>query len=331
MSLSKQGSAGIRPIEKTINAVAAESEPGPSPHHQHETRVTEERGASPDEGFHGPRPRAPGSGIRAPAFEAPATSTHTDRPFPPRRDHSRHLRASAAPTALLGYASVDANQRGDLNADLQQQVRAIASECERRGLALVQILHDRVPPRQRPLDRPGLGHALERISARHAGGLVVAELSSISRALPDLGRVLEWLMDRDVRVIAVASSIDTAEEAGRLAIRTIVEVSQWERQRLAERTRAGMRAARRKGPASVRDDPRLKDRIAAMRAAGMTLQAIANQLNADGIPTLRGGAMWRPSSVQTAVGYQRPVTGRAVDRPNGRPHIFKTDEPDRGT
>jgi hypothetical protein len=38
----------------------------------------------------------------------------------------------------------------------------------------------------------------------------------------------------------------------------------------------------------------------------MTLQAIADELNRDGVPTLRGGAMWRPSSVQAALGYRRP-------------------------
>ena len=38
----------------------------------------------------------------------------------------------------------------------------------------------------------------------------------------------------------------------------------------------------------------------------MTLQAIANQLNHEHIPTLRGGQEWRPSSVQAAVGYKRP-------------------------
>jgi hypothetical protein len=39
----------------------------------------------------------------------------------------------------------------------------------------------------------------------------------------------------------------------------------------------------------------------------MTLQAIADQLNHDNIPTLRGGQEWRPSSVQAAVGYKRPT------------------------
>ncbi len=106
--------------------------------------------------------------------------------------------------------------------------------------------------------------------------------------------------------MVAGSGLDTDEEAGRLALRTIIEVSRWERERLVERTRNGMRAARRKGPASVADHPELRERIASMRAAGMTLQAIADQLNADGIPTVRGGAKWRPSSVQAAAGYHRP-------------------------
>jgi hypothetical protein len=49
------------------------------------------------------------------------------------------------------------------------------------------------------------------------------------------------------------------------------------------------------------------ERIAAMRAGGLTLQAIADQLNAEHVPTLRGGAKWRPSSIQAALGYRRPT------------------------
>jgi hypothetical protein len=55
-----------------------------------------------------------------------------------------------------------------------------------------------------------------------------------------------------------------------------------------------------------------------MRAQGMTLQAIADLLNTEGVPTLRGGAKWRPSSVQAATGYRRPSpTGNRVDLPKG--------------
>jgi hypothetical protein len=45
----------------------------------------------------------------------------------------------------------------------------------------------------------------------------------------------------------------------------------------------------------------------------MTLQAIADQLNAEGVPTPRGGAKWRPSSVQTAAGYKRRSRAKHTD------------------
>ena len=48
----------------------------------------------------------------------------------------------------------------------------------------------------------------------------------------------------------------------------------------------------------IDDVPTLKERIAAMRGSGSTLQAIADRLNEEGVPTLRGGQKWRPSSVQ---------------------------------
>jgi hypothetical protein len=60
----------------------------------------------------------------------------------------------------------------------------------------------------------------------------------------------------------------------------------------------------------VSDAPAVRERVAAMRAANMTLQAIADTLNAEGVPTMRGGARWRPSSVQTVLGYRRPTRSR---------------------
>ena len=92
-----------------------------------------------------------------------------------------------------------------------------------------------------------------------------------------------------------------------------MSVGQWESRRIGEQTRKGLAAARatrgKTGRPAVEDVPHLKERIAAMRAEGMTLQAIADKLNEEGVPTLRGGSQWRPSSVQAAAGYRRPKKG----------------------
>jgi DNA invertase Pin-like site-specific DNA recombinase len=190
----------------------------------------------------------------------------------------------------------------------------IASECNRLGLALRELVRERQPQRGRALARPGLGYALKLITDGEAAGLAVAELSRLAHSVPELGRVLEWFVRSDIRLVAASPALDTSDEAGRLTVRTVIEVSRWERERLVERTRIGMRAARRTGPRGVADHPELMERIGRLRAEGMTLQAIADRLNAEGVPTVRGGAKWRPSSVQTAARYQHadspPVTSR---------------------
>lgn len=231
----------------------------------------------------------------------------------------RESELPSKPIRVMGYASLTAGAgNGSSNGDLQSQAQKIAAACAHRGLSLLEIVHEREPKRGKALARPGLGYALERISAGEAEGLVVAQLSRLTHSVPELGRVLEWFSRSDARLIAAAPGLDTEEQGGRMAVRTLIELSQTERERLVERTRNGMRAAQRKGPRAVADNPELRDRIARMRADGMTLQAIADQLNLESVPTVRGGAKWRPSSVQAAAGYQRRRAPQTFDFRIGR-------------
>jgi peptidoglycan hydrolase-like protein with peptidoglycan-binding domain/DNA invertase Pin-like site-specific DNA recombinase len=210
---------------------------------------------------------------------------------------------------VFGYAAVADGANGANGDELRTQAEAIAKECQRRGLVLREIVREREPERGKWGDRPGLGYALRRIADGEASGLVVAELSRVSRSAAELGEVLEWFDHSDARFVAVDQDLDTGESAGLVTARTLMAVSAWERERLGERTRKGLDAARRKGRPGVGDDPELRERIARMRAEGMTLQAIADRFNAEGVPTVRGGAKWRTSSMQSVVGYRRPKSG----------------------
>jgi hypothetical protein len=122
--------------------------------------------------------------------------------------------------------------------------------------------------------------------------------------------VIEWLDQLDARLVVIDIDLDTHTEEGRLAARALARVGALERRSGAEAARRPRRE-RVERPSSgrlaaVSDRPLLQRRIATMRASGMTLQAIADTLNREGVPTLRGGAKWRPSSVQAATGYKRP-------------------------
>jgi DNA-binding transcriptional MerR regulator len=58
---------------------------------------------------------------------------------------------------------------------------------------------------------------------------------------------------------------------------------------------------------------RVKERITAMREKGVTLQDIADQLNAEGVPPPRRSGKWRPWSVQRELrGGKNDPGGRAA-------------------
>ena len=212
-------------------------------------------------------------------------------------------------TAVLGYARVSTAEQVSSGYGLAAQEEAIQAECERRGWTLLEVVRDEGASGKN-LDRAGLRSALERIAQGEATGLVVTKLDRLSRSVHDFAGLLEWFQtETQATLVALDVGIDTSTPGGRLVANVFASVAEWERDTIAQRTRDGLARARTEGKVISRpalaDNPELRERIERMRGDGMTLQAIADTFNAEGIPTLRGGAEWRHSSVQAAAGYKR--------------------------
>lgn len=240
-----------------------------------------------------------------------------------------------SPERLIAYVRVSTEEQASSGLGLAAQQTAVLQEIERRGWQLAELVRDEGQSAG-TLDRPGLRHALQAIASGQADGLVVAKLDRLSRSVVDFGLLLEWFTEAGATLVALDLSIDTSTPGGRLVANVFAAVAEWERDTIAARTRAGLAALRSQGrptgrPA-VADRPELATRIREMREReGLTLQQIADHLNAERVPTLRGGERWRPSSVQTAAGWQRrrprrkatelPSVTRQAERPksNRRP------------
>ena len=221
-------------------------------------------------------------------------------------------------TKVLGYVSVE--QNGDVGTrEMREQARSIDELCRRRGWNLLELVRDVETAGGGSLKRPGLMYAVERVAKGEASCIVVSELSRLTNSAADLSRVLESLSRTNGRLVVMDVGLDTASDAGRIAANSLLRVGSWERRRVLESTRKGLAAARARraeaGLPAVEDVPALKQRILEMRGEGMTLQAIADRLNDEGVPTLRGGQLWRPSSVQAALGYRRPRRRRDEGEP----------------
>jgi DNA invertase Pin-like site-specific DNA recombinase len=229
----------------------------------------------------------------------------------PELEPGPHRLEVVAPThsAVLGYIALEdeANARERVDA----ATRAIGAWCESRDWELRRVIHDVDRTGGAPRDRPGLAYVLDQIRTGQARGIVVHRLRDVTHSVAKIGPLLEWLDEADAFLIALDYALDTSQPSGRIAASALADMSEWERRRIAARTRRGLTAA------AVSDDPELREQIVAMRSSGMSLQAIADTLNAAGVPTVRGGSQWRPSSVQSATGYKRPSAG-ARDLPRLR-------------
>jgi DNA invertase Pin-like site-specific DNA recombinase len=258
------------------------------------------------------RPPVPDSAPAGPKQPAGPKGLSEDvLPFP-AAPPARPGRRSTQPAAQRALGYVSAAEAEGQSGDLEAQTEQIRAACVRNGFESVEVVRDFESHSGSDLERPGLVYAIEKLEAGEATCLVVASLERLTRSAAHLGTLIDRLSASGIRLVVLDIQLDTGNADGRLAAEALASVGTLERRKLDIRTRKGLQAARegrRSGRPAVADRPALKERIAEMRARGMTLQAIADTLNTEGVPTLRGGTEWRPSSVQAAVGYKRPKRG----------------------
>jgi DNA invertase Pin-like site-specific DNA recombinase len=248
--------------------------------------------------------------------------TQMDRPVTETRDvpSERFTRVTQNEgERALGYTTFPERKRA-VSPEGRYQARRISAACEARGMVLHQLVGDVQSYSGPDLERPGLTHALDMLANGEASCLVVAGLDRLSTSAANLGTVIEWLEDIGARLVVIDIDLDTDTDEGRLAARALTRIGALERRSgtapaPAPRPTPRERSGGPRGRPAVADLPLLQRRIATMRASGMTLQAIADTLNSERVPTLRGGSKWRPSSVQAATGYKRP--GRHATEPAG--------------
>ena len=210
---------------------------------------------------------------------------------------------------VLGYRRVSTAGQVESAAGMEAQGEAIRSECSRRGWPEAELIIDEGKSGA-ILDRPGLTEAINRIADQEVDVLVVAKLDRLSRSVVDFSTLLTWITDdTDCELVVLDVGIDSSTPGGELVANVVAAVANWEAKVIGSRTKEALAAIRSRGePISrpaVADHPQLLHRIRALRDQVLTLQGVADRINADRVPTLRGGTEWRPSGLQAALGHSR--------------------------
>lgn len=172
-------------------------------------------------------------------------------------------------TMLIGYARVSTV---DQDLSLQQDA-LIKAGCEK-------IFEDKASGTL--ADRPGLELALSHL--RKDDVLIVWKLDRVGRSLKHIVEFITKLNARDVQFRSLTESIDTTTAAGRFFFHITAALAQMERDLIAERTNAGLQAARARGRLGGRRpklNPEQLEHARELIAAGKPVKDVARLLNVD--------------------------------------------------
>ncbi len=197
--------------------------------------------------------------------------------------------------------------------ELDAQRDALRRACDERGWTLVGVEEEVRSGRLRR--RPGLRGALAACRAGQADGVIVARLDRLTYDLAHLAALIREAVRDGFAIVSLEPAVDLDSAHGAVVGAVLAEAAGWTPRSIVRRAEV---LARRKGqdalvarrPGRPTSTPaELATRIRAMRERGLTLQAICDTLNREGVPTPRGGALWRPTSLRSILS-PRPVRSR---------------------
>lgn len=190
-------------------------------------------------------------------------------------------------------------------ASLEDQLRNIRKWCARHDIADPAVYSDAAISGARD-DRPGYRSLLSEVTSGHFDLLLVDDLSRLSRDSTETGRVIKRLKFAGVRLVGVSDGVDTSRKGHKIDVGLRGLMSELYLDDLAEKTHRGLTGRALAGasagglPYGFRvpgtgqrevDEAQaaVVRRIYDLAGAGHSARAIAAKLNAEGVPSARGG------------------------------------------
>jgi len=166
--------------------------------------------------------------------------------------------------SLIGYARVSTE---DQSTDAQIDVLKVAGCAE--------IFREHMSGAK--ASRPELAKVLARV--RRGDVLVVVRLDRLARSLSHLLSVIAELDAKNAHFKSLADPIDTTTPQGRFALQVLGAVAELERALIQERTKDGLRAAKKRGRVGGNPKLRAGDRDAIKQIVDAKAQAYFERVN----------------------------------------------------
>ncbi|NCO34099.1 MAG: hypothetical protein AUJ92_10590 [Armatimonadetes bacterium CG2_30_59_28] len=223
------------------------------------------------------------------------------RPRGRKMDQQQKARLETGADKLIGYVRVSTRDQGQNGHSLDGQRNRLHEAAASAGFDIVDIVSE---VESGAKERNGLAAVQARVIAGEAQGIIFPKIDRLGRSMIHLLKIVEWAVQNRVDLLSADEGWQVRD--GKKIDKMLpfrLAMAEVELERIRERTRDGLKAAKAKGVQLGRpaeNTGALEKRATALRRKGWTWQAIADKFNHEGHRTTRG-AEYRTTTIQRMI------------------------------
>jgi len=163
----------------------------------------------------------------------------------------------------------------------ENQLRELTDYCDRMGYEVVKVYEDEVSGAKSREKRPAYNQMCKDAFLKKFNTIIGWDVSRFGRSMKEFVSFLSDMDEKGIGVIAVKNGLDTSSSSGRMMMKLIGVLEEWNREMLIERTRAGLARTvangTKLGRKKITNDT-MTAKIIELRTAKKTIREIASEV-----------------------------------------------------
>ena len=180
--------------------------------------------------------------------------------------------------ALYCRVSTSTDKHGQTT---ENQLRELTAYCDRMGYEVTKIYEDQISGAKTREKRPAYNQLCKDAFLKRFDLVIAWDVSRFGRSLKEFVSFLADMDDRGIGVVAVKNGLDTSTSTGKMMMKMIGVMEEWNREMLVERTKSGLARTRANGTKLGRKkitNPKMTAQIISLRDENKSIRAIATEV-----------------------------------------------------
>ena len=163
----------------------------------------------------------------------------------------------------------------------ENQLRELTAYCDRMDYQVTKIYEDQISGAKTREKRPAYNELCKDAFLKKFDVVIAWDVSRFGRSLKEFVSFLADMDDKGIGVVAVKNGLDTSSSTGKMMMKMIGVMEEWNREMLVERTKSGLARTRANGTKLGRKkitNPKMTAQIISLRNENKSIRAIATEV-----------------------------------------------------